>query len=87
VSTLDGFKIAEADLELRGPGEVFGVRQSGIPEFRVANIARDQKLIESSRNLLARLRSKAGKYAGDYEKIEDYLEKTTLPKLEHVSGG
>jgi ATP-dependent DNA helicase RecG len=55
VGTTDGFKIAEADLELRGPGEVFGKRQSGAPEFRAANIARDQKLIEATRKLLERL--------------------------------
>jgi ATP-dependent DNA helicase RecG len=47
--TSDGFKIAEKDLELRGPGEVMGTRQSGIPAFRVANIVRDQKILESAR--------------------------------------
>jgi ATP-dependent DNA helicase RecG len=44
--TTDGFKIAEKDLELRGPGEVMGVRQSGIPAFRVANLVRDLKTLE-----------------------------------------
>lgn len=44
--TTDGFKIAEKDLEIRGPGEVMGTRQSGLPEFRVANIVRDQKVLE-----------------------------------------
>jgi ATP-dependent DNA helicase RecG len=44
--TTDGFKIAEKDLELRGPGEVLGTRQSGLPEFRIANIVRDQKILE-----------------------------------------
>jgi ATP-dependent DNA helicase RecG len=86
-STADGFKIAEADLELRGPGEVFGVRQSGIPEFRAANIARDQNLIELSRNLLTRLNSNGGQLAPDYEKIRNYLERVTRPKLENMSGG
>jgi len=47
--TTDGFKIAEKDLELRGPGEVMGTRQSGIPAFRVANIVRDQKILEVAR--------------------------------------
>lgn len=44
--TTDGFKIAEKDLEIRGPGEVLGTRQSGLPEFRIANIVRDQKILE-----------------------------------------
>jgi ATP-dependent DNA helicase RecG len=44
--TTDGFKIAEKDLEIRGPGEVMGTRQSGLPEFRIANIVRDQKILE-----------------------------------------
>jgi ATP-dependent DNA helicase RecG len=42
----DGFKIAELDLEMRGPGEFFGTRQSGIPMFRFANLIRDQELLE-----------------------------------------
>jgi ATP-dependent DNA helicase RecG len=46
VKTNDGFKIAELDLELRGPGEFFGTRQAGLPSFRVANIIRDAKLLE-----------------------------------------
>jgi ATP-dependent DNA helicase RecG len=53
-STDDGFKLAEADLELRGPGEFFGVRQSGVPELRVANLS-DTPLIDLSRTLAARL--------------------------------
>jgi len=47
--TTDGFKIAEKDLEIRGPGEVMGTRQSGLPEFRIANIVRDQKILEMAR--------------------------------------
>ena len=46
VRTNDGFKIAELDLELRGPGEFFGTRQAGLPSFRVANIIRDVKVLE-----------------------------------------
>ncbi len=47
--TTDGFVIAEKDLELRGPGELLGTRQSGLPEFRVANIVRDQQFLEGAR--------------------------------------
>jgi ATP-dependent DNA helicase RecG len=45
----DGFKIAEKDLEIRGPGEVMGTRQSGIPAFRIANIVRDQNILQQAK--------------------------------------
>ena len=45
VSTTDGFRLAEVDLQLRGPGELAGTRQSGIPEFRVANVLIDTELL------------------------------------------
>jgi ATP-dependent DNA helicase RecG len=44
--TNDGFQIAEADLDLRGPGEVFGEEQTGIPRFKMANMVRDIQLME-----------------------------------------
>jgi ATP-dependent DNA helicase RecG len=47
--TTDGFRIAEKDLEIRGPGEVMGTRQSGIPTFRVGNLVRDVRLLEEAR--------------------------------------
>jgi ATP-dependent DNA helicase RecG len=46
VRTQDGFELAELDLRLRGPGEFFGTRQAGLPEFRVANLIRDRQLLE-----------------------------------------
>jgi ATP-dependent DNA helicase RecG len=49
VRTNDGFKIAELDLELRGPGEFFGTRQAGMPSFRVANLIRDRQLLEAAK--------------------------------------
>ena len=49
VRTHDGFQIAELDLELRGPGEFFGTRQAGMPNFRVANLIRDRQLLELAR--------------------------------------
>ena len=48
-STNDGFRIAEVDLELRGPGEFFGTRQSGLPEFRAVDLLRDTNLLEEAR--------------------------------------
>jgi ATP-dependent DNA helicase RecG len=53
VKTTDGFKIAELDLELRGPGEFFGTRQAGMPDFRVANIMRDRDLLVAARTQAA----------------------------------
>jgi ATP-dependent DNA helicase RecG len=49
VATQDGFRIAEVDLQLRGPGEFFGTRQSGLPQFRVADLFRDAPLLEEAR--------------------------------------
>jgi ATP-dependent DNA helicase RecG len=49
VRTNDGFQIAELDLELRGPGEFFGTKQAGMPDFRVANLIRDRELLEAAK--------------------------------------
>jgi ATP-dependent DNA helicase RecG len=49
VDTNDGFLIAEMDLKLRGPGEFFGTKQSGLPSLRVANILRDKEILEAAR--------------------------------------
>lgn len=46
--TTDGFRIAEADLELRGPGDFLGTRQAGLPDFRVASILRDARVLEEA---------------------------------------
>ncbi len=47
--TNDGFRIAEKDLEIRGPGEVMGTRQSGVPTFRIGNLIRDIQILEDAR--------------------------------------
>jgi ATP-dependent DNA helicase RecG len=49
VRTQNGFELAELDLQQRGPGEFFGTRQAGLPEFRVANLARDREILELAR--------------------------------------
>jgi ATP-dependent DNA helicase RecG len=49
VDTQNGFEIAELDLQQRGPGEFFGTRQAGMPNFRVANLLRDRELLEAAR--------------------------------------
>lgn len=47
--TNDGFKIAEKDLEIRGPGEIMGTRQAGLPEFRIANLVRDLGILQAAK--------------------------------------
>jgi ATP-dependent DNA helicase RecG len=50
VDSTDGFYIAEMDMKLRGPGEFFGTKQSGLPSLRVANIIRDAEILEVARH-------------------------------------
>jgi ATP-dependent DNA helicase RecG len=49
----DGFEIAEKDLEIRGPGEFLGQKQSGLPQFRVAHLLRDVDTLEMARKISA----------------------------------
>ena len=54
VRTQDGFELAELDLQMRGPGEFFGTRQAGLPDFRVANLLRDREILELAKSEAAR---------------------------------
>src|SRR5580698_9599700 len=54
VRSQDGFELAELDLSMRGPGEFFGTRQAGLPDFRVANLVRDRQLLELAKIEAAR---------------------------------
>lgn len=58
--TTDGFAIAEADLKLRGPGDFFGTRQHGLPEFRIANLYQDQDILAMSKEAVDWLQSHPG---------------------------
>jgi len=49
IDTVDGFAIAEEDLEIRGPGEFFGTQQHGLPEIRFGNIVKDMEIMEQAR--------------------------------------
>jgi ATP-dependent DNA helicase RecG len=59
--TEDGFRIAERDLEIRGPGEMTGTRQTGVPELRIANLIRDRHLLELAREEALRLVGEMGR--------------------------
>ena len=50
ISTSDGFEIADADLQLRGPGDLFGTRQHGLPAMKLADISKELELLEIARN-------------------------------------
>ncbi len=71
VRTQDGFELAELDLTMRGPGEFFGTRQAGLPDFRVANLVRDRKLLE-----LAKL--EAAKFANEPDAELTEAERTRV---------
>lgn len=55
LSTTDGFQIAEYDLKIRGPGDMLGTRQSGMPDFRVADLVRDEAILRAARAAAFRL--------------------------------
>lgn len=77
--TNDGFKIAEADLKLRGPGDFLGTRQSGLPEFQYADILNDQYLLEIAKEMAINiLESDPGLNEARYASLKD----TLLPYLE-----
>jgi ATP-dependent DNA helicase RecG len=68
VRTQNGFELAELDLQLRGPGEFFGTRQAGLPDFRVANIVRDRVMLEAAKQEAAQFVEKPGAEATEDEK-------------------
>ncbi|MEL6865038.1 MAG: ATP-dependent DNA helicase RecG, partial [Bacteroidota bacterium] len=55
VRTNNGFDIAEADLRLRGPGNIEGTQQSGLLNFRIADLARDGRILQAAREIAARI--------------------------------
>ncbi|MDX9858656.1 MAG: ATP-dependent DNA helicase RecG [candidate division Zixibacteria bacterium] len=83
----DGFEIAEADLELRGPGELFGTRQSGMPELRVADLSKDRDLLEAARRLVMRLFEHYNDLDSDHRALYSFLEKAAGRREVNLGGG
>ncbi|SFS51327.1 ATP-dependent DNA helicase RecG [Marininema halotolerans] len=74
--TTDGFEIARRDLELRGPGDYFGVKQSGIPDFKIADLITDFKVLEVARADATRLLNQEAFYeAPAYTWLRGYLDR------------
>jgi len=78
--TTDGFKIAEFDLEMRGPGEFMGTRQSGLPGFKMANLVRDISILQEAREAAFEVLRKDSqlKYA-ENQSLREELTKTHGP--------
>lgn len=75
--TNDGFVLSEKDLELRGPGDFFGKKQSGLPEFKVADMVHDYRALETARNDASLLvQSSAFWQADKYRSLRDYLSES-----------
>ncbi|MFD2443485.1 ATP-dependent DNA helicase RecG [Bacillus sp. CGMCC 1.16607] len=73
--TNDGFVLSEKDLELRGPGDFFGKKQSGLPEFKLADMVHDYRALETARDDAARLiHSEIFWNSTDYWPLRDYLQ-------------
>jgi len=83
--TEDGFKIAEADLELRGPGEFLGTRQSGTLPFKIASLVRDQEWLTQARNDVLEILKTDPKLADPQNKnLKDYLAHHGKIEASHV---
>src|SRR5690606_19669173 len=76
--TNDGFVIAEQDLALRGPGEVLGTRQKGLAEFRIADLARDRRLLPVVQQVADRL------LADDPALVERLIARWLVARLEYA---
>ncbi|ATH60347.1 MULTISPECIES: ATP-dependent DNA helicase RecG [Staphylococcus] len=76
--TTDGFELSERDLEMRGPGDFFGVKQSGLPDFLVANVVEDYKMLEVARDEAAELIQSGTFFEPEYERLRTFVENNLL---------
>lgn len=88
VETTDGFVIAERDLEIRGPGEFFGTKQSGLPDLKVANLVRDVKFLEQARDeAFALIERDPGLTLPQHRNVKRALERRWEKSLDLISVG
>ena len=88
IRTNNGFRIAEADLNIRGPGEFFGTRQSGIPNFKIANIIEDATLLEAAKKEAELLiKADPALNASEHQLLKRMLQKHWRGNLEIASVG
>lgn len=76
--TTDGFELSERDLEMRGPGDFFGVKQSGLPDFLVANVVEDYKMLEVARDEAAELIQSGAFFEPQYERLRTFIQDNLL---------
>ena len=88
IRTNNGFQIAEADLNIRGPGEFFGTQQSGVPNFKIANIIHDATLLETAKKEAELLvKADRGLNAPTHQLLKRMLQKHWRDNLEIASVG
>ncbi|HDH2349675.1 TPA: DNA helicase RecG, partial [Staphylococcus aureus] len=76
--TTDGFELSERDLEMRGPGDFFGVKQSGLPDFLVANLVEDYRMLEVARDEAAELIQSGVFFENTYQHLRHFVEENLL---------
>ncbi|MGF7029803.1 ATP-dependent DNA helicase RecG [Paenibacillus mucilaginosus] len=77
--TNDGFEIARRDLELRGPGDFFGTKQSGVPDFRLADMVTDFEVMEQARDDAAELVKRPEFWTGtEYTPLREFLQREQI---------
>jgi ATP-dependent DNA helicase RecG len=87
VDTNDGFQVAEEDLRIRGPGEIFGTRQHGLPELKVADLIEDFELLRlARRDAFAIVREDPGLNAPHHQQLRREVVKAYAGKLNLLSG-
>jgi ATP-dependent DNA helicase RecG len=83
--TTDGFEVARRDLELRGPGDFFGTKQSGLPEFKIADLVSDYEWLEIAREDAGELTESDGFWSGDtYKELRETILKDGLFQSEQL---